>query len=156
MVTVNRSIEVPHSAANMFDLVNDILSYPNFLPWCSDAQILEQTPDDIKAKISLAFGGISKSFTTINRLQPHKMINMSLVDGPFHHLEGFWRFEDLTPEAGEELSTALKMCKVSLDLEYEFANKLVSFAIGPAFNKIANSLIDAFCARADNVYANKR
>ncbi|PWV60488.1 polyketide cyclase/dehydrase/lipid transport protein [Plasticicumulans acidivorans] len=90
----------------------------------------------------MAKGAINKSFSTCNRMQPNKMIEMRLVDGPFRRLEGFWRFESLGEGA----------CKISLDLEFEFSNSLLKIAIGPIFNQIANSLVDAFCKRAVDLY----
>ena len=85
---------------------------------------------------------MNKSFTTLNRLQKNKTIEMRLIDGPFKHLHGFWRFDELKPGA----------CKVSLDLDFEFSNKLLSLAIGPIFNQVANTLVDSFVERAKHVY----
>ena len=101
--------------------------------------------DEVRASVELAKGAIQKSFSTLNRLQHNKMIEMRLVEGPFHHLEGFWRFEAL----GEG------SCKVSLDLEYEFTSRLLKMAVGPVFNQIANTLVDAFCARAVEIYGKR-
>ncbi|HHM05531.1 MAG TPA: type II toxin-antitoxin system RatA family toxin [Gammaproteobacteria bacterium] len=142
MTTINRNALVPYSPAQMFDLVNDVEAYPRFLPWCTGAQVLRRDEDEVQARLELAKGGMEKSFTTLNRLQKDKMIEMRLVEGPFRHLEGFWRFQSLGGQG----------CKVSLDLEFEFANKLLSLALGPMFTQIANTLVDSFCARAADVY----
>lgn len=142
MAHINRSALVPYSAEQMFVLVDAIRDYPQFLPWCRSAVELDRDPDEVKASIEIAKGALNKSFTTLNRMQKNKLIEMSLVDGPFKHLHGFWRFDELKPEA----------CKVSLDLDFEFSNKLVSLAIGPIFNQVANTLVDSFVTRAKQVY----
>ena len=126
----------------MFALVNDIESYPRFLPWCRSTQILSRTDDEVRASIEMAKGALHKSFTTCNRLQHNKMIEIRLIEGPFQRLEGYWRFQYLDVQA----------CKISLDMEFEFTNTLLSVAVGPVFNQIANSLVDAFCNRAVQVY----
>jgi ribosome-associated toxin RatA of RatAB toxin-antitoxin module len=142
MPSVKRSALVPYSAARMYALVNDIESYPRFLPWCRTTRIISRTEDEVRATIEMQKGALRKSFTTLNRLQPDKMMEVRLVEGPFRRLEGFWRFDALRPDA----------CKVSLDLEFEFAGPVVSRVVGPVFHQIANSLVDAFCRRAVDVY----
>ncbi len=142
MPTINKSALVPHSAAKMYALVNDIEAYQDFLPWCGSSTVLSHGEDEIRASIDIAHGSLHKSFTTRNRLQPGKMIEMRLEKGPFRHLEGFWRFDELDENA----------CKVRLDLDFEFSNRLVGMAMGPIFNQIANSLVDAFVKRAEQVY----
>lgn len=126
----------------MYELVNDIEAYPTFLPWCQDARVLSSDQDEIRACLNLAKGSIQKSFTTRNLLQKDKMIEMRLLEGPFKHLEGLWRF-DPVGEAG---------CRVSLALEFEFSSKLMGFAMGPMFNQIASTLVDSFVQRAEQVY----
>jgi len=130
----------------MYHLVNDVRAYPEFLPWCGGSQELARTDDEVRARVDIAYGAIHKSFTTLNRLQKNKMIEISLVDGPFKHLHGFWRFEALDEKA----------CKVSLDMEYEFSSRLISLTLGPVFSQIANSMMDAFCKRAEVVYGKAR
>jgi len=142
MAIINKSALVRYSASQMYELVDDIDAYPEFLPWCKNATVLSRDEDEVHATLALSRGGIHKTFTTCNRLQKGKMIEMRLVDGPFQHLEGFWRFEKLGEGA----------CKVSLDLEFEFSNRLLDVTLGPIFNQIANSLVDAFCERAVNSY----
>lgn len=145
VTTVSRNALVPYAAGEMYALVDDIEAYPRFLPWCKSTRILSRNEDEVRASIELARGGIQKSFTTCNRNQRNKMIEMRLVEGPFHHLEGFWRFDVLDEQA----------CKVSLDMDFEFSSKLVGLAIGPVFSQIANSLVDAFCQRAVEVYGKR-
>ncbi len=143
MATVSRSALVSYTPQQMFDLVNDVEHYPEFLQWCASTEVLEDKPDEMLARLNLAYGGLKKSFTTRNRLQPGKMIEIRLVDGPFHHLEGFWRFNSLADGSA---------CKVVLDMEFDFSTPLVKFAFGPVFTQIANSLVDSFTKRARVVY----
>lgn len=145
MTTINRSALVPYSAQQMYHLVDHVDAYAEFLPWCKTAHEISRNEDEVTASITVAKGGVEKSFTTKNRLQKDKMIEMRLVEGPFHHLEGFWRFQKLDEEA----------CKVSLDLEFEFSNALVKLAFGGVFNKIASTMVDAFVERAHQQYGNK-
>jgi len=143
--SISRSALVSHTANEMFALVDDIAVYPEFMPWCGSAKELSRTNEEVEASIEIAHKGVHQTFTTRNRLQPGKLIEMQLIDGPFKQLHGSWRFDSLSEQA----------CKISLDLDYEFSNKLLALAIGPVFNKIANSMVDAFCRRADALYKNK-
>ncbi|NOZ52754.1 MAG: type II toxin-antitoxin system RatA family toxin [Gammaproteobacteria bacterium] len=143
MPTINKSALVPYNTHEMYEVVDDVEHYAQFLPWCGSSSVLSRNEDEVKACIEIAHRGIHKSFTTRNRLQKNKIIEMSLVDGPFKRLHGFWIFKSLGDDG----------CKVSLDLEYEFSNKILSIAIGPVFGQIANSMVDAFCKRADELYA---
>lgn len=142
MADISRSALVPYSAEQMFVLVDAIRDYPQFLPWCRSSAELDRDDDEVKASIEIAKGALNKSFTTLNRIQKNKVIEMSLIDGPFKHLHGFWRFDEIKPGA----------CKVSLDLDFEFSNMLVGLAIGPIFNQVANTLVDSFVERAKAVY----
>ncbi len=142
MASINRSALVPYSPAQMFALVDDIDAYPEFLPWCRHARVLSRGDDEVRATIELSKGGVDKAFTTCNRLQRNKMIQMRLVEGPFKHLEGFWRFDPLGEQG----------CKVSLDLEFEFSSRMLGMVVGPVFSQIANSLVDSFQKRAAAVY----
>ncbi len=141
MPNIHRTAIVPYTTSQMYQLVNAIENYPLFLPWCKTSKILSQNEDEIKASLLLARGGLEKSFTTCNRLQKDKMIEIRLLDGPFQHLEGFWQFETID-----------ESCLVTLNLEFEFAGKLLSLAFGPVFNQVANSLVDAFVKRAHTLY----
>ncbi|MBS0001733.1 MAG: type II toxin-antitoxin system RatA family toxin [Thioalkalivibrio sp.] len=139
---IQRSAWVPYSAEQMFDLVNDVDSYPEFLPHCRAARVLESREDRVKATIELATGALHKSFTTMNHLEYPQRIEMRLVQGPFQRLHGSWTF---SREAG-------RGTRVGLDLEFEFAGRLMALAIGPIFHHVANSLVDAFVQRAREVY----
>lgn len=143
MPIIHRSLQVPYTVSQMYQLVNDVASYPQFLPWCKSTQILSASEDEIRATLVLAGGGMQKAFTTCNRLQKDKMIEIRLIDGPFHNLQGFWRFDELSEN---------QHCQITLDLEFEFANKLIAFSVGPVFNHVANTLVDAFSKRAVQVY----
>lgn len=145
MATISKSALVRYSAAEMYALVNDVESYPQFLPWCRSTRVLSRNEDEVRATIELARGAIQKSFTTCNRLQKDKMIEIRLVEGPFHHLEGFWRFDALDEKA----------CKVSLDLDFDFSSKLIGLALGPVFSQIVNTLVDSFQKRAVQVYGKR-
>jgi ribosome-associated toxin RatA of RatAB toxin-antitoxin module len=142
VASVKKSALVLYSAAEMYGLVNDIESYPGFLPWCRSASTADRTDDQLRATIEMAKGGIHKTFTTTNRMQKHRVIDIRLLEGPFRRLEGHWRFDPLRADA----------CKVSLDMEFEFSNQLLRMAIEPVFKQIANSLVDAFCKRAVDLY----
>jgi len=142
---VNKSALVPYSAKEMYDLVVDIPAYSVFLPWCGDAEVLSVNGDEVTARLDLAYKGIHKSFTTVNRNQAGKMVEMRLQEGPFKHLEGFWRFESLREDAS----------KVLLDLNYEFSSRILQMTVGPVFGEVANRLVDAFCQRAVDVYGKR-
>ena len=142
MPNINKNKIVPYGQKEMYELINDIKSYSQFVPFCSDSQINNHTVDEIRATLSFSKGALSKSFTTLNRLQPHKMVEIRLVNGPFRQLEGFWQFEAL--EGG--------CCRVSLDFEFEFSSRWLALIFGPLFNQVATMLVDTFCKRADIVY----
>ncbi len=142
MPSVKKSALVMHKASEMYHLVDDIASYPEFLPWCKSTMVLERDEDHAKASIEIAKGAVNKSFTTVNRMQKNKIIEVKLVEGPFRHLQGFWTFEELEENA----------CKISVDMEFEYANRMMGMVIGPVFGKIVDSLVDSFCKRADQVY----
>lgn len=145
MQAIQKSAIVPYTPKQMFDLVNAVQDYPKFLQWCEESKVISQNEDEVIATLYLSAAGFKKSFTTRNLLRTDKMVEIQLVDGPFKHLEGFWQFESL--EDGTQ-------CRVQLDLKFEFLNHLFSMLIGPVFQQIANTLVDAFQRRADEVYGN--
>lgn len=145
MQRIQRSAVVPYTPAQMYSLVDNVPDYSVFLPWCSGARELRRDADLVEAAIDISKAGLHKTFTTLNRLQKDKMIEMRLVDGPFRHLHGFWRFEPLG-DCG---------CKVSLDLQFEFSSKILGLTVGPVFNQIGNTLVDAFCQRAEVVFGKR-
>lgn len=123
-------------------MVNDVASYPEFLPWCSASEILQATETEMQASMTLAKAGLSQRFITQNTLVPGQRIEMQLVDGPFRKLHGIWEFKALGEAA----------CKISLDLTFDYAGPLVKVTLGPLFNQAANTLVDAFCERARKLY----
>lgn len=143
MTVVQKSALVKYSAQQMFDLVNDIEAYPQFLPWCSDSRILKRADGVIDAELSIAKGGFKKSFSTRNYIDQGGKITVSLLDGPFSHLEGVWNFMPLREDAS----------KISLDLEFEMSGKLASLAFGAVFNQICNTMVSSFTGRAKQMYA---
>lgn len=141
MPIVNRSRTVSYSCEQMYCLVNNVEHYAEFLPYCMESKVHHRDEDEIQATLVIGAAGMTKSFTTRNRLQLNKMIEIRLVDGPFNHLEGFWRFDEV--ENG---------CLISFDLEFEFAGKLFSMILGPLFDQITDKMVDSFCDRAEVVY----
>ena len=126
----------------MFELVNNIDDYSQFLNWCDSSSILNQSDDQITASVQINQGGLKQSFSTLNTLTPYKSIEMQLLNGPFDELSGEWRFETL----GENAS------KVHLTLQFKFKSMLIDMALSPIFKSIANSQLDAFIARAKYIY----
>ena len=143
MPVVKKSALVTHTANQMYDLVNDVESYPEFLPWCRSTTLLSHNEKEMCAELEVARIGIRQKFSTCNTLHPHERIDLRLKDGPFSNLQGSWRITPLREDA----------CKVELELEFEFSGKLINTAFGAVFNQIANTLVDAFCKRADEVYS---
>jgi ribosome-associated toxin RatA of RatAB toxin-antitoxin module len=143
MTVVQKSALVKFSAKQMFDLVNDIESYPKFLPWCSASRILKREGDIIEAELTISKGGFKKSFSTRNKIDQGGKITVSLLEGPFTYLEGVWTFMPLREDAS----------KISLDLEFEMPGILASLAFGTVFNQICNTMVASFTERAKAVYA---
>lgn len=141
MTIVNRSRTVTYSCEQMYGLVNEVERYSEFLPYCSESKVHHRNVDEVQATLVIGAAGMSKSFTTRNLLQENKMIEIRLVDGPFTHLEGFWRFDEV--EGG---------CKISFDLEFEFAGRMFSMLLGPVFDQVTDKMVDAFCDRAVVIY----
>lgn len=141
MTVVKRTQEVSYSCEQMFKLIDDIESYGEFLPYFHKSTVHHRDEDEVQATLVVSAAGMKKSFTTNNRLQHNKMIEIRLVDGPFSHLEGFWRFDE-----------SPKGCVVSFDLEFDFSGKLLSSLLGPVFEQVADKMLVSFCDRADEIY----
>ena len=139
---IQRSALLPYPAKALFDLVNDVASYPQFLPWCSASEVLEVSETHMLASLEAAKGGIGQRFVTRNVLLPGQRIEMNLQEGPFSSLNGVWEFKALGDKA----------CKISLDLTFDYAGPLVRATLGPLFNQAANTMVDAFCQRAKQLY----
>ena len=142
MPTVNKSVLVEHSASRMFELVDRVEDYPAFLPWCGGVNVLERTVQTLVSRIDINFHGVRAHFTTANHNVAPERIDMTLRDGPFRQLTGTWTFRSLAPSA----------CKVEFRLSYEFAAPVLESLIGPVFNHIATTFIDAFVKRADDTH----
>lgn len=142
MTIVKRSRVVPYTCEQMYDLVNNVESYGEFLPYFSKSIVHHRDEDEVQATLVITAAGMNKSFTTRNRLQANKMIEIRLVDGPFSHLEGFWRFDEVD-----------EGCHISFDLEFDFAGRMFSMLLGPVFEQVCDKMVDAFCSRAETLHA---
>ena len=142
MRDVRRSALLPYSAPEVYALVADVERYPEFLPWCTGARILQRSDEEVTVTLGLSSGIARASFTTRNRLEPHRAVTMSLVDGPFDHLEGRW---DFTPIAAAGT-------RADLQVRFSTHGLVGAIALGPAFEGVCNRLVDAFARRARQVY----
>jgi len=142
MTTIQRSALVPYSAQAMFDLVNAIETYPQFMEGCVGAAVTHKSNDIIEARLDLAKAGMRYSFTTRNRLTPPARIDMTLIEGPFNKFNGTWTFHALGEHA----------CKISLHLEFELSGRLLNFAARKMFDGVANQMVDALVKRAHQLH----
>ena len=139
MPTVRKSVIVAQPCATMFALVDDVGSYPDFLPWCSGTEVFERTPEVTRARIDIDYRGLTSHISTLNRKEaPHEM-TLEFVDGPFQEFRGRWRFKRLGDEG----------CRVELALDYAFANAALEALLGPVFGNIVETLVDRFVERAE-------
>ena len=143
MPIIHREQIVPYTVTQMYDLVDDIENYPAFIPWCVSSRVLQRDTDQVSASLAFSKGGMQKSFSTKNTLAPPNTIVMSLLEGPFKHLKGVWQFSQLSQDS----------CQVVLDLEFEFANRILSMMFGPVFTHVAQSMVGSFSEQANQVYA---
>ena len=142
MAQVAKTVLVGHSAARMYELVDAVERYPEFLPWCGGIDLLQRDELITSATLHIDYHGIKQNFTTINVKTYPSMMDIQLKDGPFRHLEGVWKFIALADDA----------CKIEFRLSYEFSNGFLEKLIAPVFSHIANTFVDAFVARADRIY----
>jgi len=138
MPSINRSVLLPYSAEALFDLVNDVASYPEYLSGCQRVDVLSSTDEQLEATLYLSKAGMKHSFTTCNELDRPKAMTMNLVDGPFRCFEGRWEFKALAADA----------TKISLTLNFELSSTILSMAAGKLFEMTANDLLDAIVRRA--------
>lgn len=143
MPSVNKILLMPFSAQQMYDLINDIESYPKFLPWCKTTTIHSRDASRVEATLYIGKGLINQTITTINTMIPHQQINMQYKAGPFKSCEGSWQFNAVAEDT---------QCEVIFDINYEFSNMFTALTIEPIFNPITNTLIDAFYKRAVDIY----
>ncbi len=142
MKEVHRSALMPYTAQQMFDIVNDVRAYPEYLPWCRSSEILEESDDFMVARLDIAKGGLHQSFSTRNELKPPERIRIFLEEGPFTALEGDWRFLALGDDG----------CRVDMKLSFSMDGRLMKAVLGKVFSAAADTLVDAFCERAHRVY----
>ncbi|WP_029407311.1 type II toxin-antitoxin system RatA family toxin [Thiomicrorhabdus sp. Milos-T2] len=143
MKKIARTALLPYSAQQVFDLVNDVKSYPEFLPWCGGSEVISQTDVEMDASVTIAKAGIKQTFKTHNHLVPGERIEMHLIEGPFKALRGEWEFKVLDVDA----------CKIIFEVEFEVSSGILNAAIGPIFEYIAATMVDSFCERAKQIYA---
>ena len=139
--TINKTALLPYSAQTMFDLVADIASYPEFLPGCSGAHIIDQRDNVVVGRLDLSKAGVKQSFVTRNTNTPYTSITLALEDGPFDSLGGEWRFDPLSDEA----------CRVSLELTFQLRSGLLKMAASRLFESVANDMVDAMVKRANQL-----
>lgn len=142
MTVVQKSGLVKFSAQQMFDIVNNIEAYPEYLSWCKSSRIISRNDNLVEAELVIAKGGLQKAFATRNTLEYGGRITMNLLDGPFKSLEGRWDFMPLREDAS----------KISLDLEFEVSGKLASITFGSVFHQVCNSMVSSFSDRAKQIY----
>lgn len=142
MISISRSAEVAYSAERMYDLINDVRSYPEFLTWCREAKVIEQSDLRLTATLKMAVGGIKQVFTTRNTMLPGRRIDIHLVEGPFKQLTGYWLFEPVSEQR----------CRVAIKMEFEYKNRWLRLALDKIFSHIIDTLIDTFTERARRVY----
>ena len=156
MKHVRKSVLLWHSARQMYDLVTQVQAYPQFLPWCDRAEVLEEGSEGMTARLGLAFSGLRHAFTTRNRHVAGRGVTVELVDGPFSVLQGEWRF---IPVGGTVADGAQGLddaeppaCRVELDLPYALSAGPLEVVLSPVFDRVANTLVDSFVQRAEAVY----
>jgi len=142
MRRVQRTALVPYTDEQMFDLVSDVESYPEFLPWCEGSELRSRTENELVGGMSVGIKGVTATFVTRNILQRPKVMNMVLEEGPFRVLEGIWQFHALGEDG----------CRIDLSIDFEFESKVQDMLLGGSFELICNKLIDAFTERARSVY----
>lgn len=142
MALVQKSVLIEHSAQQMFELVDRVEDYPQFLPWCSETRLDFRDERKTVATLHISYLSVKSHFTTENTKEYPVHMSINLVDGPFRRLEGEWRFKPLGDRA----------CKIDFQLSYEFSSKLFEKIIGPVFSQIANTFVEAFVKRAGQVY----
>ncbi len=142
MAHVKKTVLINHSAKCMYALVDDVLRYPEFLPWCGGVDLIQQDETTTIATLHIDYHGLHQKFTTENHKTYPNVMKIQLKDGPFKHLDGAWYFIELNEEA----------CKIEFTLNYEFANTFLEKIIAPVFSHIANTFVDGFVTRADEIY----
>ena len=147
MKHVRKSVLLWYAAHEIYELVIDVASYPQFLPWCSEAEVVEQHDDGVTARLGMAYMGVHHAFTTRNTHDAEKSVAVRLVDGPFSKLEGNWLFHTLGRPGSDQAA-----CKIEFDLSYAFSSVALQAVLSPMFDRVADTLVDSFVRRAEAVY----
>lgn len=142
MAVVEKSVLIERTAAQMFDLVDRVEDYPKFLPWCGGSELIERTENKTAARLHINYHGLKANFATENPKEGPRWMDIKLRDGPFRRLDGGWKFTPLGDAA----------CKVEFRLHYEFSSKVLEKALGPVFHHIANTFVESFVKRAQQIY----
>ena len=145
MKEISRSALLPFSAEQMFDVVNDVALYQDYLPSCSRSEVIESSPELMVASLTLTRAGVSQQFTTRNKLAAPQRIDLQLVEGPFTTLNGYWLFSQLGEDG----------CKTEMNLKFDFNSRMLNATFGKVFEQVADSLVEAFCERAKVLYSNE-
>jgi ribosome-associated toxin RatA of RatAB toxin-antitoxin module len=150
MKHVRKSVLLWYSSHEMYELVTGIDAYPSFLPWCRSAEVLDQHADGVTARLGLAYKGVQHAFTTRNVQVPDESVTLRLVDGPFSLLDGTWFFRSLG-----QPGSAQKACKIEFEMRYAFASPALEAVVSPVFDKVANTFVESFVKRAEQVYGQR-
>ena len=151
MKQVKKTVLLWYAAPEIYKLVVDVEAYPQFLPWCERAEILQRDESEVTARLHLAYAGIRHAFTTKNVQVKDESVHVGLVDGPFSLLDGLWSFVPLPLPCGPGGSNG-GACKIEFEMRYAFSNGVLDAAISPVFDRIANTFVDSFVRRAEQVY----
>lgn len=151
MKHVKKSVLLWYSPGEMYALVTAVRDYPQFLPWCERVQVLDESSLGMTVSLHMALKGLRHAFTTRNVHVPDQSVVVELVDGPFSILDGHWKFVPLKHPAGEEA----KACRIDFDLQYAFSNSAFDAVLNPVFERVANTLVDSFVKRAEQVYGQR-
>ena len=152
MKHIKKSVLIWYQPHEIYELVIDVASYPQFLPWCESVDILERDEHGLTARLHLAYSGVRHAFTTRNLQVADESVRIDLVDGPFSTLDGFWRFVPLQGPGHGDGGIVATACKVEFEMRYEFSNVILETAISPVFDRIANTFVDSFVRRAEQVH----
>lgn len=147
MKHVKKSVLLSYSAHEMYTLVTAVPDYPSFLPWCEKAELLTQDDSGVTARLHLAYGGLRHAFTTRNTQVPGRSVLVALVDGPFSELNGSWNFLPLALAGSMDSAS-----KIEFEMSYAFSNRPLEVVVSPVFDRVANTFVDAFVKRAEQVY----
>jgi ribosome-associated toxin RatA of RatAB toxin-antitoxin module len=149
MKHVKKSVLLWYSPREMYELVTGIEAYPAFLPWCERAEVIERDGTGMTARLHLAYAGLHHAFTTRNTHVPNESVVMKLVDGPFSALDGTWLFKPIGAQ------NSAPACRIGFDLRYAFANSAFELVLSPVFDRVANTFVDSFVQRAEQVYGQR-